>query len=796
MGNGKKMNVGNSNRGILSQLAEPGESAASSNKDSLGEVNEDGGIGLSGVDFGVGGGGGGGGAGGGGGGGGGGASPSSLHQRARALSRASRGPSRGTADNRTENIIIRAQAQALAGGGASPRLLGLARFPAPSRAPSFNLQLLGAAQAAGAGAAGGGANNEENNENNNEENEENEEKKAKKDVEDYEKNVFDEFEDTPDLTSEYYKDLFEDGFFEEAPNGLLDNLIEALESLESIDEADENGENNRNVNVSVQQNPNVGRFYTALQNTEEKLIKLDSERSMKSSASNRSSQRSSRSVEESANSVKILADVMLLIGTGAGAGVGAAGASAEEGAANNGGAGAANNGGAGAAAAGNNGGAAALANNGVARLVNNGGAGAAGGAAAVEEKREVGSKVKTRSGREINPSNKYNREIVSQIIRQRKIKSKFKKAKPASKIISKASELSDMSALTATKAFLQAMKGSRIEGPDPDRQLKFIHGQDIFNSINEETPCDLCGFALKYRQPDDYYIVASPNYGVLKWSYDHTIPVNYAAAVLKIYFTNGQYSDQERQIMSFLGGPTCYHCNEEKSQQKFITCKNPKLNKWAELEPNEPAINTYLTRLIHSSRKGKNGKDADGITSLGRQINRIIVPRPGITKENYFIEIRTKYIKKKCKKICDLIQGFVDYDNAYARVKLMRSVIKAERAILEKVKPPLEKDVIKRRVSKKARDALFNCSVQPWIDGRVDLLTQTGVSFPFYSPKVTALKFTPEVAPQVAPQPAPQVAPQPAPQVAPQAAPARNRAAKSHRRKQIRRKTRKNLRSR
>ena len=40
-----------------------------------------------------------------------------------------------------------------------------------------------------------------------------------------------------------------------------------------------------------------------------------------------------------------------------------------------------------------------------------------------------------------------------------------------------------MTALTATKAFIMAMKGSRIEGPKPDSQLKFIHGQEVYDSI-------------------------------------------------------------------------------------------------------------------------------------------------------------------------------------------------------------------------------------------------------------------------------------------------------------------------
>ena len=397
-------------------------------------------------------------------------------------------------------------------------------------------------------------------------------------------------------------------------------------------------------------------------------------------------------------------------------------------------------------------------------------AGAAVAGAAAEVAAAVagaGAGKRTRSGRNSKPPTKYDPEIVRKLIRRTKVKSK--RPRPASQLASGLSDVSNMTALTATKAFIMAMKGSRIEGPKPDSQLKFIHGQEVYDSINENTLCDLCGFSLKYRQPDDYYIAASPNYRILKWSYDHTIPVNYAAVVFKVYFTDGQYSEMERNIMSFLGGPTCYHCNLEKSQQKFITCPDAKKTKWRKLRPNVMAINSFLTQLLHSSRKGDNAINAEGNTSLRRQINRII-PKKGQLKDDYWIEIRKEYIKKKCEKICELIKTYVDYDSAYARVKLMRSVIKAERAILDAQMPPLRKEVIKRRVSKKARDALFECSVQPWIEGSVELQTQSEKTFPFYSPVVTALQFTPEVAP------------------------ARNGAVRSRRRKQMRKRTRKNLR--
>ena len=560
------------------------------------------------------------------------------------------------------------------------------------------------------GAAGGGA------------------EEANEEQEIVEPDIFDEFEDTADINAEYAQDFFNDETLKNMPPELFDNLIEALETIEEED--GENSNNNRNANVRT--NANTTILLQALQQTKETLKKLDQEKkSVKSSASNKISSSSLGSAKESTIAVGNLARELLRVGT---SGVADADAEAPE------------------------------------EVAEAEVAGAAVAGAAAEVAAAVagaGAGKRTRSGRNSKPPTKYDPEIVRKLIRRTKVKSK--RPRPASQLASGLSDVSNMTALTATKAFIMAMKGSRIEGPKPDSQLKFIHGQEVYDSINENTLCDLCGFSLKYRQPDDYYIAASPNYRILKWSYDHTIPVNYAAVVFKVYFTDGQYSEMERNIMSFLGGPTCYHCNLEKSQQKFITCPDAKKTKWRKLRPNVMAINSFLTQLLHSSRKGDNAINAEGNTSLRRQINRII-PKKGQLKDDYWIEIRKEYIKKKCEKICELIKTYVDYDSAYARVKLMRSVIKAERAILDAQMPPLRKEVIKRRVSKKARDALFECSVQPWIEGSVELQTQSEKTFPFYSPVVTALQFTPEVAP------------------------ARNGAVRSRRRKQMRKRTRKNLR--
>jgi hypothetical protein len=190
------------------------------------------------------------------------------------------------------------------------------------------------------------------------------------------------------------------------------------------------------------------------------------------------------------------------------------------------------------------------------------------------------------------------------------------------------------------------------------------------------------------------------------------------------------------------------------------------------LRENVPAIKSFLSQLYFSSLKDKNAKNLEGNTSLQRQIERIIPPA-GTRKDIHWTNIRTEYLAKKCRKICELIRNHVNYDSAYARIKLMRSVINGERAKLQS-EGMLAKE-IKRIVSKKARDALFNCKVQPWND-TVDLRDYQvdGGVYPFYSPVVPSILVTPEKpwAPAVV--------------VAGKA--------RTRKRKQIRKQTRKNLR--
>ena len=603
-----------------------------------------------------------------------------------------RGPSRGP-HSTTQNIIAeeiqrrQRNGSASSAGGFVPQMFvgnvgggGGGAGSSPVREGGIGLEL----------ALGGGA-----------------EKAANEVPEEEEPDIFEEFEVTPDINADYAQDLFNDETLKNAPDDLFDNLVEALETIEEEDE------NNNNRNANGGSDANAVSILLALQNANDKLIKLDQEKSIKSSASSRNSARSLKSVKESTEAISGLARELLRVGTSE----------------------------------------------------------VIGPAVAVPASGEKRSRI----GRESRQPLRYNPEPVRSIIRRTKIKSK--RQRPGSQLASGMSDVSNMTSLTATKAFLMAMKGSRIEGPSPDSQLKFIHGQAEFDAINGDTLCDLCGFALKYRQPDSYYKEGDKEYQQLKWSYDHTIPVNYAAAVLRIYLTGGHYSLQELQIMSFLGGPTCYHCNSVKSQQKFITCPNAKQDKWLYLRENVRAIESFLSQLYLSSLKDKNAKNSEGNTSLQRQIERIIPPA-GTRKDTHWKNTRREYLAQKCRKICELIKNHVDYDSAYARVKLMRTVINGERAKLQSERG-LSARQIKSKISKKARDALFNCKVQPW-NATVDLRDYQvgGGQNPFYTPAVPLLRLSPVKAWAAA------------------LAGAGAGVARTRKRKQMRKRTRKNLRSR
>jgi len=299
-------------------------------------------------------------------------------------------------------------------------------------------------------------------------------------------------------------------------------------------------------------------------------------------------------------------------------------------------------------------------------------------------------------------------EIIKTAIRRAR-----KKARPLPE--SQMSNVSNLSSYTATKAFLMAMRGSRVEDWDPTDQAKFIFGSN-WTSINGDTLCGYCRFPLKDRQPKAHYDDPAKR---LRYSLEHKTASNYQCSVLKIPLRQQKYSPLERLIMSHMSEVTCFHCNYIKSQRRFITC--PLLGRvkdWTNLRPNAKEINQFLLDVHGTEYGGVNGKNDEGETSIKRLVESLNPPA-GKNKLQFWKEKCAAYLTESYQDVCNTIKQYVDYKNAYERVKLLRSIIRATRKNL--IEKGLESKEIKKQVSKAALSALKDCEIQPWSKNVNDL---------------------------------------------------------------------------
>lgn len=292
-------------------------------------------------------------------------------------------------------------------------------------------------------------------------------------------------------------------------------------------------------------------------------------------------------------------------------------------------------------------------------------------------------------------------EIIKTAIRRAR-----KKARPMPE--SQMSNVSNLSSYTATKAFLMAMRGSRVEDWDPTDQAKFIFGRN-WTSIDGNTLCGYCRFPLINRQPQAHYDDPAKR---LRYSLEHKTASNYQCAVLKIPLRKQKYSPLERLIMSHMSEVTCFHCNYIKSQRRFITCPLvAKVRDWRNLKPNLKEINQFLSDVYATEYGGVNGKNDEGETSIRRLVESLNPPA-GKNKLQYWKEKCSAYLIESYGDVCKTIKDNVDYKNAYERVKLLRSIIRATRKNL--IEKGLESKEIKKQVSKAALAALKDCEIEPW----------------------------------------------------------------------------------
>ena len=222
---------------------------------------------------------------------------------------------------------------------------------------------------------------------------------------------------------------------------------------------------------------------------------------------------------------------------------------------------------------------------------------------------------------------------------------------------------------TCARAALRDTTKVRIEHNPAPSQAKKIHGINA-NLINGDSICSLCGFPLRLRQP--------PDEKVLKWSYDHTIPVNLVALYFRIICSGNNYSQAEVEIMSHLGDVSCWNCNYIKLQARFISIPidGPAF-------PIIKEIEKFLNNLLIIERKDgktKNGKSK----TIVEAIKNINTTKSYNENLKLWKEIQTENLKKKVQQICNLLNEHVDKKKARAKLAKMGKHIKQCQAVAKR----------------------------------------------------------------------------------------------------------------
>ena len=260
-------------------------------------------------------------------------------------------------------------------------------------------------------------------------------------------------------------------------------------------------------------------------------------------------------------------------------------------------------------------------------------------------------------------------EIVNEVLRKPRMKPK-PLPKPNSNSGSAEETLNTQNTqATCARAALRATTKIRIEKNPAPSQAKKIHGTNAKN-INGDSICSLCGFKLKERQP--------PGASGLKWSYEHTIPVNLVALYFRIICSNNKYSENEVQIMSQLGDVSCFNCNYTKSQARFIS-----IPRSGGARPIPEAIDLFLDNILGSEREDGLTDDRTS-TTLKVAIKKIQMDGTYLEKKTHWKTIQTQNIIKKVENICTLLNTYVNIDNANRRLSAMGKYIRQCQAVADR----------------------------------------------------------------------------------------------------------------
>lgn len=269
-------------------------------------------------------------------------------------------------------------------------------------------------------------------------------------------------------------------------------------------------------------------------------------------------------------------------------------------------------------------------------------------------------------------------ELADQALKEKQKQAKLEKKKPIpSSIIDLdgyASGIGDGSEATSANRLI--IDNIRLETYNATSQAMAIYGDELKNFIQPESPCALCGFPLKDRISYIHNRTHGYTTNPLTWSYDHFVPVNFSAVVFRIVTSQGNYDSDELNLLKDNGYIVCYHCNYEKSQRLFVTCKKtggkPDFNNF---KPNTKTITKFVNDLYTSTNK-HGWADEEG----NRTLIKCLAP-PKYYKT--WIRERIEAITKLAERVCTNIISQVSFEAVNERLRNTKLIVrKAQYTVL------------------------------------------------------------------------------------------------------------------
>jgi hypothetical protein len=300
----------------------------------------------------------------------------------------------------------------------------------------------------------------------------------------------------------------------------------------------------------------------------------------------------------------------------------------------------------------------------------------------IEEPQIVQPQIVTRKERR---QSQVMRDIEEQKLEDQALKEQQKQAKLKKKtLIPQNLDISNLSQVSGiddgsgdTSANRLIIDNIRLETYNATSQAMTIYGNELRNFIQPESPCALCGFPLQDRISYIHNRTHNYNPKQLTWSYDHFVPVNFAAVMFRIVTSQGNYEPKELNLLKDNGYIVCYHCNYEKSQRLFVTCKKTDgKTDFRNFEPNTKTITKFVNDLYKSTNK-HGWADKDG----NRTLIKCLAP------PNYYktwIRERIEAIEELARKVCVNIISQVDFEAVKQRLIHTKSIIrKAQSTVLD-----------------------------------------------------------------------------------------------------------------